>query len=629
MAKKQFKAESKRLLDLMINSIYTHKEIFLRELISNASDAIDKLYYLSLTNDQITIKKDSLEIFLEVNEGDRTITIKDNGIGLSKEDLQENLGTIAKSGSLDFKTNIEGNEDVDIIGQFGVGFYSAFMVAKSVEVITKKYDSDVAYSWISDGVDGYTINESSKDEIGTTIILTLKDDSEDDKYSEYLSEYRIKDLIKRYSDYIRYPIKMYVNKQVKKADSDEYDSVKELETLNSMIPLWKRNKNDIKKEEYDDFYKDNFMDFNDPLKVIHFNVEGNISFDSLLYIPSKAPYNYYTKDFEKGLKLYSRNVFIMDKASDLVPEYFRFVKGLVDSMDLSLNISREMLQHDRQLKAIAGKVEKKIKSELLNMLNNERDLYVQFYKEFGIQLKYGVYSDYGMHKDTLQDLLMFYSSSEKELVTLKEYVDRMKEGQEFIYYASGSSVDKIDKLPQLELLKDKGYEILYLSDDVDEFALQMLMKYNEKSFKSANQGDLNLEDEATKEEVNKVSDDNKGMLELIKEALKGKVDDVIISKRLKTAPVCLSSKEGLSMEMEKVLSQMPDGSQIKAEKVLEINHGHDLFKALTKVYNKDASLIDEYASLLYNQALMIEGFSVEDPIDFSNKMVKLMIDSAK
>lgn len=626
---KQFKAESKRLLDLMINSIYTHKEIFLRELVSNASDAIDKRYYLSLTKEAPNIDMDDLEIYLALDKVKKTITITDNGIGLNDTDMEENLGVIASSGSLDFKQMMEDKKDIDIIGQFGVGFYSAFMVSKNIQVISKKYDNEQAYIWESAGEEGYTIKKSTRDEVGTTIIMTLKDDTKDEKYSDFLETYKVKELVKKYSDYIRYPIKMLIEQSSKVEGSDEYQTSEVLSTLNSMIPLWKRSKKGIKDAEYQDFYRDNFFDYEAPIKNIHFSVEGNVAFDALLFIPKKAPYNYYTKSYEKGLKLYSRNVFIMEKASDLVPEYFQFVRGLVDSQDLSLNISREMLQHDRQLKLIAAKVEKKIKSELEKMLDKNRDLYVEFYQAFGMQLKYGIYSDYGMHKEVLQDLIMFYSSTEQKLVTLKEYVGRMKEGQEFIYYACGETTAKIDMLPQLEMLKDKEYEILYLHEDIDEFALQMLQNYDKKTFKSANQGDLNLEDSETKEKIEKQSETNKDLLTLIKEALVDQVANVKLSSRLKNAPVCLSSEEGVSLEMEKVLNQMPDGKDVKAKKVLEINSDHELFSALQNIYQKDQELVKEYADLLYNQALLIEGFSVENPVEFSNKMVKLMVAASK
>ncbi|MBS6374105.1 MAG: molecular chaperone HtpG [Erysipelotrichaceae bacterium] len=634
--KKQFKAESKRLLDLMINSIYTHKEIFLRELISNASDAIDKLYYQALQNGDHSISRDDLKIELAVNKDDRTITLTDNGIGMSKEELEENLGTIARSGSLAFKENMEAKEqtddDVDIIGQFGVGFYSAFMVAHKVQVFSRKYNEDAAYCWASDASDGYTIDEVEMPERGTKIVLYLKENTDDENYDEYLESYELERLIKKYSDYIRYPIRMEMEVSVKKEGSeDEYETKKEIRTLNSMVPLWKRNKKDITTEEYNEFYKNKFNDFADPQKVIHTSVEGAVSFQALLFIPSKTPFNFYSQDYEKGLQLYSRSVFIMDKASELIPEYFRFVRGLVDSQDLSLNISREMLQHDRQLKVIASRVEKKIKSELLNMLKNDREEYEKFWNNFGLQLKYGVYNDYGMHKEVLQDLLMFYSSSEQKLVTLDEYVSRMKEGQEAIYFISGENIDKIDKLPQCELVKDKGYEILYLTDNVDEFALQVMMNYQEKPFKNINQGDLNLESEEEKKEIESKAEENKGLLEDLKDVLKDKVNDVKISSRLKTHPVCLTSDEGMSFEMEKVLSNMPDGNPygMKATRILEINPNHEIFQALQKIYAEDKDAIEDYADLLYNQALLIEGFPIEDPMDFSNKICSFMVKASK
>jgi len=582
--KKQFKAESKRLLDLMINSIYTHKEIFLRELVSNASDAIDKLYYQALSENLQDINRDDLKIEISLDKENRTITIQDNGVGMDKAEMEENLGTIAKSGSLAFKQKLaqeEGkqDEDVDIIGQFGVGFYSAFMVASRVDVTSKKYGAELAYRWSSDASDGYTIDEVAKDSHGTEIVLYLKDNSEDEDYDKYLSQYEIEGLIKKYSDYIRYPIEMEVEVQKEvdsEASEDEenkepvYETVQETKTLNSMIPLWKRPKKEITKEEYDSFYKDKFDDFNDPQKVIHTSVEGNVSFDALMYIPSKAPYNYYSQDYQRGLQLYSRGVFIMDKAEELIPEYFRFVKGLVDSQDLSLNISREMLQHDRQLKVIASRIEKKIKSELVLMLNNDREEYEKFWSNFGLQIKFGVYNNYGMDKEKLQDLLLFYSSKEQKLVTLDEYINRMEEGQESIYFMSGDSVDKIDKLPQCALVKEKGYEILYLTDNVDEFVMQTLNTYKEKKFKNISQGDLDLASEDEKKELEAKAEENKDLLTHIKEALKDQVKEVKISARLIDDPVCLSTEEGLSFEMEKVLSAMPEGNPygMKAPRIL-------------------------------------------------------------
>lgn len=633
--KKQFKAESKRLLDLMINSIYTHKEIFLRELISNASDAIDKLYFESMAGSG-SINREDLGIEIALDKDARKIIIKDNGIGMNKEELEENLGTIAKSGSLAFKQSMEekeaAQEDVDIIGQFGVGFYSAFMVANKVEVESKKFGEEQAYRWVSDASDGYTIDEIEKDGNGTTITLYLKENADEEDYDEYLHTYEVERLIKKYSDYIRYPIKMDVEESVKKEGTeDEYETIIEHKTLNSMIPLWKRSKKDITEEEYHNFYKDKFNDYIDPQKVIHSRVEGAVTFDSILFIPGKAPMNFYSKEYEKGLQLYSRGIFIMDKASDLIPEYFRFVRGLVDSQDLSLNISREMLQHDRQLKVIASKIEKKIKSELLSMLKNDREEYEKFWNNFGLQLKYGIYNDYGMHKDLLQDLLLFYSSSEKKLVTLDEYVERMKEGQDSIYFVSGETVDKIDKLPTCELVKDKGYEILYLTDNVDEFALQVMMEYKEKKFKNISQGDLNLESEEEKKEIEEKAEENKDLLSDIKEALKDKVSEVKISSRLKSHPVCLSADEGMSFEMEKVLSAMPEGNPygMKATRILEINPNHEIFKAMQSVYEKDKDAVKDYADLLYDQALLIEGFPVEDPIAFSNKICEFMVKASK
>ncbi len=639
--KKQFKAESKRLLDLMINSIYTHKEIFLRELVSNASDAIDKLYYQALSENLQDINRDDLKIEIALDKENRTITIQDNGVGMDKAEMEENLGTIAKSGSLAFKQKLaqeEGkqDEDVDIIGQFGVGFYSAFMVASRVDVTSKKYGAELAYRWSSDASDGYTIDEVAKDSHGTEIVLYLKDNSEDEDYDKYLSQYEIEGLIKKYSDYIRYPIEMEVEVQKEvesEASEDEenkepvYETVQETKTLNSMIPLWKRPKKEITKEEYDSFYKDKFDDFNDPQKVIHTSVEGNVSFDALMYIPSKAPYNYYSQDYQKGLQLYSRGVFIMDKAEELIPEYFRFVKGLVDSQDLSLNISREMLQHDRQLKVIASRIEKKIKSELVLMLNNDREEYEKFWSNFGLQIKFGVYNNYGMDKEKLQDLLLFYSSKEQKLVTLDEYINRMEEGQENIYFMSGDSVDKIDKLPQCALVKEKGYEILYLTDNVDEFVMQTLNTYKEKKFKNISQGDLDLATEDEKKELEAKAEENKDLLTHIKEALKDQVKEVKISARLIDDPVCLSTEEGLSFEMEKVLSAMPEGNPygMKAPRILEINPKHEIFKALQSVYQKDPDAVSDYADLLYQQALLIEGFPIDDPMEFSRKICAFMV----
>ena len=626
MAKKQFKAESKRLLDMMINSIYTHNEIFLRELISNASDAIDKLYYKSLTDGNTGISRDDFSIRIETDENARTLKIEDNGMGMTKEELENNLGTIARSGSLDFESDMEKQEDIDIIGQFGVGFYSAFMVSDKVNVVRKAYGSDQAYEWESSGADGYTIKEAEKEANGTVITLSLKADTEDEKYSEYLDTYKIKSLIKKYSDYIRYPITMMVDKsRLKEGSEDEYEKYSELETLNSMVPLWKRNKSELTDDDYNSFYKEKFFDFSDPAKVIHTNVEGVVSYTSLLFIPSKAPYNYYSKDYEKGLQLYSSGVLIMEKCADLLPDYFSFVKGLVDSQDLSLNISREMLQHDRQLKAIAQRLEKKIKSELLEMQSKDREKYLEFFKNFGLQLKYGLYDGFGANKDKLKDLVMFYSSKEKALVTLSEYVSRMKPDDKFIYYACGESIDKIDKLPQTELLKDKGYEILYMTDDIDEFAVQILHEFDGKEFKSVSAEDLEIEETAEeKEKAEKQAEESKDMLEAMKDALDGKVAEVRLSQRLKSHPVCLTTKGGLSIEMEKVLNAMPMDQKVKSERVLEINAGHPVLETLKKSYEADKDSIKMYAELLYNQALLIEGLPVDDPVAFSNSICELM-----
>jgi molecular chaperone HtpG len=645
MAKKQFKAESKRLLDLMINSIYTHKEIFLRELISNASDAIDKLYYKSLIDKKNTgVSKDDFSIWISADKDARTLTISDNGIGMTKEDMETNLGTIAHSGTLDFKKETlesgantkkaqTARDAIDIIGQFGVGFYSAFMVSSRVRVISRAFGEESAWEWESAGADGYTVKESARSGTGTEIILTVKENTEDENYDEFLESYRIRSLVRRYSDYIRYPIKMNAEKRrpLPKAEGTdenappEYESYIEADTLNSMVPLWKRGKNDVKDEEYNEFYKDKFVDYTDPLKVIHTSVEGVISYDALLYIPARAPFNYYTREYEKGLQLYSSGVMIMDKCADLLPDYFSFVRGLVDSQDLSLNISREMLQHDRQLKAIASRLEGKIKSELGAMLNTDREKYEEFFKTFGLQLKFGIYDNYGMKKELLEDLILFYSSSEKKLVTLSEYVSRMGAEQKFIYYATGESTDKLDKQPQTELLKDKGYEILYLTDDVDEFALRALMQYKEKPFKSVSESELGIEEsEEEKKAATEKAESSKDLLAAVKEALGDKVTDVRLSRRLKSHPVCLASGEGISLEMEKVLSAMPAGNDVKAERILEINANHAVFGALESVCANDKARLGTYAGLLYDQALLIEGLPIEDPVAFASAVCALM-----
>lgn len=631
--KKQFKTESKRLLDLMINSIYSHKEIFLRELISNASDASDKLYYKALQENIQGISREDMAIYLKADKEQRTLTIEDYGIGMSKDELDSLLGTIAHSGSDEFKKALEkGVDNVDIIGQFGVGFYSAFMVADKVEVFSKKYGEEKAYVWVSDTSDGYEINEASLDHHGTMIVLHMKPNTEDEDYDQYLEQYRIEALVKKYSDYIRYPIKMDVTVSKKKEGTeDEYEDVTETRVLNSMVPLWKRNKKDITKEEYDNFYKAKFNDFEDPQRVMHNRVEGNVTYDSLLFIPSHTPQNYYSTDYERGLQLYSRGVFIMDKCKDLVSEHFRFVRGLVDSEDLNLNISREMLQHDRSLKVIADRIEKRISSELEKMLKKKREEYVKFFNNFGMQLKFGIYNSYGMLKDKLQDLLMFYSANKKELITLREYVDNMAEGQTEIYFASGETTNKIDLLPQVEAVKDKGYDILYLTDNVDEFCLQMMRDYDSKTFKNVTQGDLNIETEEEKKNLEEQTNDNKDMIDAIKEALGDKVQDVKLTARLKNHPVCLTSGEGLSFEMEKVLKAMPDAQaqELKAGRILEINPNHELFSSLKKVYEKNHDALKDYASILFDQALLIEGFTIEDPVDFSNKITKLMIEASK
>ncbi len=626
MAKKQFKAESKRLLDLMIHSIYTHKEIFLRELISNASDAIDKLYYRSLTDNITGVSRENFEIRIAIDKENRTLTLSDNGIGMTKEELESNLGTIARSGSLNFKKDNEQKEDIDIIGQFGVGFYSAFMVSSVVTVTSKAYGQEQAYQWRSTGTDGYTINEHTRENCGTEIVLTIKENTEDENYDEFLQEYQIQNLVKRYSDYIRYPIKMNVEqRKLKEGTENEYETFFEEQTLNSMIPIWRKNKNEITQEEYEAFYQEKFYDFTKPAKVIHTNVEGVVSYNALLYIPAKAPYNYYTKEYEKGLQLYSSGVLIMDKCADLLPDYFSFVKGLVDSQDLSLNISREMLQHDRQLKAIASRVEKKIKNELVELMKTDREKYDEFFKNFGLQLKYGVYDQFGANKDALKDLLLFYSSTEKKMVSLSEYVSRMKLDQKYIYYAAGESIERIDNLPQTELLKDKGFEILYFTADIDEFTIRILQEYDGKEFKSVSGDDLGFEeDEKEKETVKKETEDNKELFAFMKDTLEGKVSDVKLSQRLKSHPVCLASGGGISIEMEKVLNAMPNDDKVKAEKVLEINASHPVLEALKNVFDGDKDKAKQYTELLYNQALLIEGLAIDDPVSFSNAICDLM-----
>ena len=634
METKQFKAESKRLLEMMIHSIYTHKEIFLRELISNASDAIDKLYFKSLTDDKVGLNKEDFAIWITADKDARTLKITDNGIGMTAEELENNLGTIANSGSFKFKNENKLEEDNQIIGQFGVGFYSAFMAAKKVTVISKAYGSDKAYQWESEGVDGYTISEADKASVGTEIILELLDDTDDENYSDFLDQYRLKSLIKKYSDYIRFPIKMEVthSRPVEQSEEDkeagkapEYEEYIEVETLNSMVPLWKKNKTELKEEDYKHFYTEKFYDYNEPLKYSHVKNEGNANYNALLYIPSKAPYDFYSKEYEKGLQLYSNGVLIMDKCSDLLPDYYSFVKGLVDSEDLSLNISREMLQHDRQLKVIAKSIEKTIGNELKKMLKNEREKYEEFWKAFGLQLKYGIYSDYGMNKEKLQDLLLFTSSNEQKLVTLDEYVTAMREEQKYIYYATGESVARIEQLPQTELVKDNGFEILYLTDNIDEFAVKTLAKYKDKEFKSVSADDLGLENAEKQEEIKAKEEENSGMLDELAKALDGKVTKVILSHRLKSHPVCLTSEGEISLEMEKVLNSMPTDQKIHAQRVLEINPEHQIFDKLKSISEAgDSEKLGKYAQLLYTQALLIEGMSIENPVEFSNLICELM-----
>lgn len=622
MATKQFKAESKRLLDLMINSIYTHKEIFLRELISNASDALDKLYYQSLSDNMTGISRDEFRIHLEADKETRTLTITDNGIGMNKEELESNLGTIAKSGSLAFKKENEQKDDVDIIGQFGVGFYAAFMVADCVTVTSRRFDSDETWVWRSKGAAGYTVEEGQKDTYGTEIRLHIKANTEDENYDEFLEPYRLQGLVKKYSDYIRYPIRMEMTKsRLKEGSEDEYESYTEEETLNSMVPLWKKNKNEVTTEEYNAFYKDKFMDYEDPARVIYSSTEGAATYNALMFIPARAPFNYYTREYEKGLQLYASGVLIMDKCADLLPDYFSFVKGLVDSQDLSLNISREMLQHDRQLKIIAGRLEKKIHTELLAMLNNEREQYEKFFGNFGLQLKYGLYADYGMHKDVLQDLVMFPSSAEKKMVTLAEYVSRMKEDQKYIYYACGETVERAAALPQTEAVLDKGYEILYLTADVDEFALKILHSFEEKEFRSVSAGDLGFD--APEEEKTEQTQEQKDLFASLVSALDGKVTAVRASKRLKTHPVCLTSDGEVSLEMEKVLNAQPGDQKVQAQRVLEINENHPIYQKLLSI-REDTEQLGNFATLLYGQALLIEGMPMEDPVAFSNAMCALL-----
>lgn len=627
MQTKEFKAESKRLLDMMINSIYTHKEIFLREIISNASDAIDKLYFKSLTDTSVGMKKSDFAINIAIDKENRTLTVSDNGIGMTEEDLENNLGTIANSGSFAFKKDNDLGDDVDIIGQFGVGFYSTFMVAKEVTVVTKAFGNDQAYKWTSDGVEGYTIEECDKpDGAGTTITLKLKDDTDDEKYSTYLDQYQIQSLVKKYSDYIRFPIRMEVEHTHYNEEGKEPEVHKAIETLNSMTPIWKKNKSELKDEDYNNFYMEKFGDYEPPVAHIHSKNEGVATYDALLYIPARAPFDYYSKDYEKGLQLYSSGVMIMEKCADLLPDWFSFVKGVVDSEDLSLNISRELLQQDRQLKIIAKNLEKSIKNELAKLLKNDREKYEKFYSVFGLQFKFGIYQSYGVANETLKDLLMFPSSFDGKNVTLKEYVSRMKEDQKEIYYACGETKERIEMLPQLEKIKDKGYEVLYFTQDVDEFAIKVMINYDGKPFKSISDADLDLDTEEEKEEAKKLDEENKDMFSFMQEAIADKVKTVRLSKKLKTHPVCLSSDGSITIEMEKVLNAMPqnDGNKVKAEKALEINPNHPIFEKLKDLYANDKDKLKDYAKLLYDQALLIEGMSIDNPVEFANLVCELM-----
>ena len=630
MAMKEFQAESKRLLDLMINSIYTHKEIFLRELISNASDAIDKLYYRTLEDGATGLSREDFSIQLAVDKEARTLSISDNGIGMTQEELDNNLGVIARSGSLQFKQEAEKKDEVDIIGQFGVGFYSAFMVSSRVTVDTKAFGSDEAWHWESTGLDGYEITPGAKADRGTTITLYLKEDSEDENYSEFLDQFRLQDLVKKYSDYIRYPIRMEVSHTHVKEGTGvdgkdpEYETHTEVETLNSMTPIWKKAKSEVTDEEMNAFYKEKFFDWQDPLKVIRTSTEGAATYTALLFIPSHAPMDYYTREYEKGLQLYASGVLIMDKCADLLPDCFSFVKGLVDSQDLSLNISREMLQHDRQLKLIASRLEKKIASELQSMLNNDREKYEQFWKAFGLQMKYGLYDNYGAKKDELKDLVLFTSSAEKKLTSLKEYVSRMKPEQKYIYYGCGETVERVLSLPQAETLQEKGYEMLCLTDNVDEFALRMLMKYDDKEFRNISSDDLELESTEEKEKVKELAEENKDMLAFVKESLGDKVKDVRLSGKLKSHAVCITTDGMISTEMEKVLNAMPAHEKRMAQRVLEINGEHPIFQRLQELYQSDKERLKLYAEILYDQALLLEGISLEDPSDFSQKLCQLL-----
>lgn len=626
MRKKKFKAESKRLLDMMINSIYTQKEIFLRELISNASDAIDKIYYKALTDDSLTFDQDNYYIKVTADKEARTLTVTDTGIGMTKDELEQHLGTIAKSGSLAFKQENDSKDGHDIIGQFGVGFYAAFMVADKVTVKSKALGSDEAYVWESEGAAGYTIAPCDKETVGTEITLQIKENTEDESYDEFLENYRIKAIVKKYSDFIRYPIKMEetVNKP-KEGSENEFEEVQEEQTVNSMVPIWRKNKSELTDEDYEAFYAEKHYGFDKPLTHVHISVDGAVRYNSILFIPENMPFDYYTKEFEKGLELYSNGVLIMNKCADLLPDHFSFVKGMVDSEDLSLNISREMLQHDRQLKLIAKNINKKIKAELKSLLKNKREKYESFYESFGRQLKFGVYNDFGANKDVLKDLLLFYSSKEKKLVTLDEYVSRMPENQKYIYYASGDSYERIEKLPQTEMVADKGYEILYFTEDIDEFAIKMLTSYEEKEFKSVSSADLGIDSDEDEKQTEAEENEYKDLFESMKEILADKVKNVRASKRLKSHPVCFATDGEVTIEMEKVLNAMPDSQQVKAEKVLEINPNHEVFETLKNAHGQDREKLALYTNLLYNQALLIEGLPIHDPVEFTNDICKVMV----
>lgn len=627
MEVKQFQAESKRLLDMMINSVYSNKEIFLRELISNASDAIDKIYYKALTDESLNFNKDEYFIKVIIDKENRILKISDTGIGMSKEDLEENLGVIAKSGSLSFKKENVIKDGYDIIGQFGVGFYSAFMVSDTITVISKAFNNSDAYIWESQGIEGYTIKPYEKDSIGTEIILKIKENTEEESYEEYLEEYSLKSLIKKYSDYIRYPIKMDMTKRkLKEGSENKYEEYFEEEIINTMVPIWKKNKSELSKEDYEKFYFEKHFGFDKPLRYIHISTEGTISYKAILFIPENMPYDYYTGDHEKGLELYSNGVLIMNKCSDLLPDYFSFVKGMVDSEDLSLNISREMLQHDRQLKLIAKNLKSKINNELIDLMNNEKEAYEKFFKAFGRQIKYGVYSDYGINKDELQGLLLFYSSKEKQMISLDKYLSKMPEDQKYIYYAAGESIERIEKMPQTELVTDKGYDILYFTEDIDEFAIKMIRTYNEKEFRSVSSRDLGIDiDDNDLSNADEKQKEYKELFDYMKNILEDKVKTVRASKRLKQHPVCLANDGELSIEMEKILNTMPNAQEVKAEKVLEININHEVFKSLQEAYLNDKDKVNLYTTLLYNQALLMEGLPIEDPVEFSNSICKMMI----